>query len=124
MMKLQNFSKTEKLMLRMLGKLQNEVDVMKDDIAFIKDCWIESAQRDSGDPYGRDMDQDEEEETDHTDLEEEHVHERDRGRDRRKGRDRRSRRSKEREKGRSHRGHHEDEEEEDSASYITDSRSY
>merc|ERR1712154_418341 len=110
MMKLQNFSKTEKLMLRMLGKLQKEVDAMKGDIAFIKDCWIDSAQRDSAEEYQRDAlrHRDRHDDAEDTDLEEDG------------GRSSRGRR-------RHHNEEQEDvamDEEEESASYVTDSRSY
>merc|ERR1719295_1695079 len=133
MMKLQNFSKTEKLMLRMLNKLQNEVDIMKEDIGYIKACWIDSAQRDSPDEYERGHH--DEDETDGTDLDvvEEDIEEERGQRERRRGggsgKGSRGRR-KSKERGKSSRtGHRErevevEEEEENSASYITDSRSY
>merc|ERR1712154_174270 len=40
-----NASKTEKVIIKMLSKLQNDVDVMKEQIMFIKECWINSAQQ-------------------------------------------------------------------------------
>eukprot|EP00483_Globobulimina_turgida_P002004 UN02006 len=54
-LKQQTCAKTEKIIIKMLNKLQNDVDVMKNEIYFIKQCWINSAQQ---------YDEDEEEESD------------------------------------------------------------
>eukprot|EP01084_Bolivina_argentea_P010100 18835_1 len=44
-LKQQNCIKTEKIIVKMLNKLQKDVDAMKEDIYFIKQCWINSAQQ-------------------------------------------------------------------------------
>ena len=41
----QNCTKSEKLIIRMITKLQNDVDGMKDEIEWIKQCWINTAQQ-------------------------------------------------------------------------------
>jgi len=54
-----NMTKTEKAIMRILNKLQKDVDGMKQDISFIKSCWIDSAQ------HYDDQDEDEDEEDEH-----------------------------------------------------------
>ena len=45
--------KTEQTIMKLLKKLQKDVDIMKQDIRFIKNCWIDSAQ-----PYDDDDEED------------------------------------------------------------------
>merc|ERR1712228_436031 len=44
-----NCTKAEKLIIQMIAKLQSDVDGMKDEIMWIKQCWINTAQQQEDD---------------------------------------------------------------------------
>merc|ERR1712125_110219 len=52
----QNCSKSEKMIIRMITKLQNDVDTMKDEINWIKQCWINTAQQEEEEEDDSDVD--------------------------------------------------------------------